>query len=52
MRAKIQHSEQSCMNGKDREDDTDNRAVWIELFMARVLCRASYRILEYSTDKV
>jgi len=28
----------------------DVRAVQIELFTARVLCRASYRVFEYSTD--
>jgi len=27
-----------------------SRVVRIELFTARVLCRASYRILKYSTD--
>jgi len=26
------------------------RAVRIELFAARVLCRTSYRVLKYSTD--
>jgi len=33
----------ACANGTDR-------AVRIELFTVRVLCRVSYRVLNYSTD--
>jgi len=39
-------SERDCDGAAPRE----SKAVRIELFTARVLCRASYRLLEYSTD--
>jgi len=35
---------------KDLFGTLTTRAVQIKLLTARVLCRASYRVLEYSTD--